>query len=201
MKKIYLVTHAEASHSVEKKIGGWYDSRLTDRGVKKASSLAQKIEGLGADFNELTVYSSDLLRCKQTVEIITQPDTSKVVFDSRLREMCFGDNDGIDQLAHERVMRPTCSDDNRLDHRICPGAESRKELGERIKSFVDEIMNIEGDAIVVTHGFAATFFIAAFQNIEVSNMGYISYKLASGSVSVLIADDLFENRTLNLLNG
>ena len=201
MKNIYLVTHAEASHSIEEKVGGWYDSDLTDSGVAKASSLATKLEGFGAVLSEIAVYSSDLLRCKQTAEIIMASNSSAIEFDPRLREMSFGDNEGIDQLEHEKIMKPTCSGENRQDHRICTGAESRRELAERVKSFVDELMKVEGDALVVTHGFAATFVVAAFQNIEISSMGYVSYKFAQGSVSILVEDGLFKNRVLSLLNG
>lgn len=201
MKKLYLVTHAEASHSIEGKVGGWYDSHLTDAGVLKAGSLAKKLESHGAILDELVVYSSDLLRCKQTAEIIMASSDEAIVFDCRLREMCFGDNEGIDQDEHEKIMRPTCPGINRLDHRICSGAESRRELAGRVNSFVEELMNIDGDALVVTHGFAATFVVAAFQNIEIDSMAYVSYRFTPGSVSVLVEDDLFKNRTLALLNG
>ncbi|PCJ58580.1 MAG: histidine phosphatase family protein [Planctomycetota bacterium] len=201
MKKIYLITHAEASHSVENKVGGWYDSHLTKLGVEKAKTLTEKIESFGAKIGDLAVYSSDLLRCKQTTEIIMAENVSNIIFDARLREMCFGNNEGIDQKEHEKVMQPTCSTSNRLDHRICSGAESRRELAERIKSFVDEIMNEKGDVLIVTHGFAATFVVATFQKLEISNMGYISYRFTPGSVSILVEDDVFQNRTLKLLNG
>jgi probable phosphoglycerate mutase len=201
MKKIYLVTHAEASHSVEGKVGGWYDSHLTEAGIAKARSLAEKLGSFGVMTNDIAVYSSDLSRCRETTDIIMASNSSAINFDPRLREMSFGDSEGTDQLEHEKIMQPTCSNNNRLDHRICSGAESRREIAQRIKSFVDELMNMEGDALVVTHGFAATFVVAAFQNVEISSMGYVSYKFTPGSLSILVEDGLFKNRTLSLLNG
>ena len=62
-------------------------------------------------------------------------------------------------------------------------------------------MDIEEDVILITHGFAATFVIAAFQKIEISSMGFINYSLSPSSVSILQEDDLFGNRSVVLLNG
>ena len=71
----------------------------------------------------------------------------------------------------------------------------------RISEFVEEVMSTDDNLVVVTHGFAATFFIAAFQRIDIDSMGYINYKLSPGSISMLEVDDLFANRTVRLLNG
>jgi probable phosphoglycerate mutase len=201
MKKIYLVTHAEAAHSAEDRVGGWYDSPLTHRGKKAAGELGDKLASYGAELGSLAVYSSDLLRCKQTTELIMASNGGAIKYDPRLREMSFGDNEGIGQLEHNKIMQPRCPEGNRMDHRICSGSESRRELAERVKSFVDEIMEQEGDALVVTHGFAATFVVTAFQNISVEEMGFVSYRFSPGSISILVEDDFFKNRTLSTLNA
>ena len=115
--------------------------------------------------------------------------------------MSFGTHEGMAQSQHKKSMVPISSDGNRLDHRICNGAESRRNVAERISAFVDEIMRFDKDIVVITHGFAATFFIAAFQKIDIISMGYINYRLEPGSISILEEDDLFRNRTISLLNG
>ena len=88
-----------------------------------------------------------------------------------------------------------------MDHKICEGAESRRDVATRITEFVEELMKSDGDKLIVTHGFAATFVIAAFQNVDIASMGYISYKLNPGSITILEEDDLFRNRAVVLLNG
>jgi probable phosphoglycerate mutase len=201
MKRICLITHCEASHSVDGKVGGWYDTELTVKGAKQASQLSNKISELGFDISTLKVYSSDLKRAAQTAKILTKGVNNQIIFDERLREMSFGTHGGMKQNEHNKIMIPINPNGNRLDHQICDGAESRRIVAERINQFIEEIMISEKDEIVVTHGFAATFFIAAFQKIDISSMGYINYLLNPGSISILEEDDMFKNRTVVLLNG
>ena len=201
MKRICLVTHPQASHSVEGRVGGWFDSELTDKGREDSESLRIKITAQGFDLQNLNVFSSDLKRCTQTTEIILEHSNVVPKFDARLREMSFGTHGGIDQNEHDSIMIPVPFSGSRLDHRICEGSESRRELAHRVQSIVEEIMKSDGECLVVTHGFAATFFIAAFQKFDISSMAYVAYTLNPGSVSVLQEDDLFENRSVVLLNG
>ena len=201
MKRICLITHCEATHSVDGRVGGWFDSELTAEGKRQASQLTNKIAGLGFDIQNLKVYSSDLKRAAQTTQILTNGTNTLIIYDQRLREMSFGAHGGMMQSEHNKIMVPVSPNGNRLDHRICDGAESRRNVAERVYKFVDDIMLLEKDKIVVTHGFAASFFIAAFQKIEVASMGYINYRLNPGSVSILEEDDIFMNRTVKLLNG
>ncbi len=200
MKKIYVVTHTEATHHIEEKVGGWFNSNLTEKGVSDAKSVRFKLEEFGINLNEISIYSSDLNRTIQTAHIIAKERSGDIVLDSRLREMSFGDNEGMEQSEHNKIMKPTSNSGERLDHRICSGAESRRDVANRIVEFVSEMMNQSGDALIVTHGFAGSFVIAAFQCIEISSMGYIDYKLKSGSISILESDDLFRNRSVKLLN-
>ena len=36
MRNVYVVTHAESIHYIEKNVGGWYDTSLTERGKAQA---------------------------------------------------------------------------------------------------------------------------------------------------------------------
>jgi len=201
MKRICLITHAEATHTVEAKVGGWFDSELTQKGRSQAADLRAKIAELGFEPGSLAVYSSDLKRAVQTTEILLGDSDSALTLDSRLREMSFGSHEGMSQREHDKIIVPASPTGDRMGHKICDGAESRMDVGLRVSEFVNELMDSEGSALVVTHGFAATFFIAAFQKIDIESMGYLAFKLDPGSVSVLIEDDLFENRSVSLLNG
>ena len=201
MKKIGLITHCEAAHSVNGKVGGWFDSELTEHGERQAEKISNKILELGFDIRNVPVYSSDLKRAASTAQILTRGTNNSPILDPRLREMSFGTHGGMTQQEHNKFMIPIPPDGNRLDHRICNGAESRRNVADRIFEFVGELNVDTKDVIVVTHGFAATLFIAAFQKIEISSVGYINYKLRPGSTTIIEEDDLFKNRTISLLNG
>ena len=200
MKKLYVVTHTEATHHVENKVGGWFNSDLTEKGISDAKSIRTKLLEIGVNLSKVGLYSSDLNRTSQMAKIIAKERSGDIIYDQRLREMSFGDNEGMDQRQHNQIMKPISDSGERLDHKICSGAESRRDVARRVIEFVLDLMNHSGDALIVTHGFSGTFVIAAFQRIDISSMGYIDYKLTSGSLTILESDDLFQNRSVRLLN-
>ena len=40
MKEIFIVTHTQATHHIDRLVGGWYDSNLTEKGVTDARACA-----------------------------------------------------------------------------------------------------------------------------------------------------------------
>ena len=46
VKNIFVVTHTEATHHLENKVGGWYDSDLTYRGSREADTVAEHLAAL-----------------------------------------------------------------------------------------------------------------------------------------------------------
>jgi probable phosphoglycerate mutase len=45
MQNIYVVTHAQSIHHIQGLGGGWYDTSLTEKGVKQAETLADFLYG------------------------------------------------------------------------------------------------------------------------------------------------------------
>ena len=44
MKNIYVVTHTESIHHIKGKVGGWFDTGLTENGKKQAASVAKRLD-------------------------------------------------------------------------------------------------------------------------------------------------------------
>lgn len=200
MKRYYVVTHGQAQHHVDHVVGGWFDSRLTPKGIEQARALARFFSS--GEFPKSTaIYSSDLLRCTETAEIVADALGLEVGFDKRLREMSFGSHEGMDQALHNSIMKPSAENPgDRMDHAICEGAESRRHFAARLCDFV---LNLNPDfecAIIVTHGFAASFLISALQRVPAESMAFLSFKMSAGGISELVEDDLFKNVTLTKLN-
>ncbi|WP_246490625.1 phosphoglycerate mutase family protein [Brevibacterium oceani] len=42
-RTLYLVTHPESRHHVEGRVGGWFDSSLTERGRSQARAIAAEL--------------------------------------------------------------------------------------------------------------------------------------------------------------
>ncbi len=52
------------------------------------------------------------------------------------------------------------------------------------------------DLVVVTHGFAATFVVAAWIGMPVPAAGHVAFPVASGSITTLVEDGFFHNRAV-----
>ncbi|SDQ60461.1 probable phosphoglycerate mutase [Pseudomonas sp. UC 17F4] len=200
MKRYYIVTHGQAQHHIDNLVGGWFDSRLTPKGIEQAQALASFFTAQGFSKSP-AIYSSDLLRCKETATIVADALGLEPNLDARLREMSFGSHEGMEQALHDSIMKP-CAEKpgERMDHAICDGAETRRQFARRIYDFVATLDAEVECAIIVTHGFAASFLISALQRVPVESMAFISFKMSAGGVSELIEDDLFKNVTLTKLN-
>jgi probable phosphoglycerate mutase len=82
MKEICLVTHTEATHHVERKMGGWYDSPLTDKGRVDARACGLRLVDQG--WSAVPIFTSDLKRTSQMAEVLADCFESPIRYDKRL---------------------------------------------------------------------------------------------------------------------
>ena len=196
MRNIYVITHAQSIHHIEDLGGGWYDTSLTEKGKVQAERLAEFLYGeIGTP--DIPVYSSDLKRAFETAEIIARPFHSSVIQDKRLREMSFGDADGKPRDWRNEHITPLPADGDRLNHRIYKNAETRNEVGARIRECLDEIIaNNDENLIIVSHGNALTFIIMSWLKVPVENMDYCHFQPAPARVTYLQEDDVLKTRSV-----
>lgn len=202
MRNLYVVTHPQSRHHVEGLVGGWYDSELTELGLCQAESIALRLHELIPADAPTEIFSSDLQRASQTAAVIAGQFGVPVQTTPDLREKSYGEAEGRPQAwLDERFIFPP-STGNRLDHREgLAGAESRREFGARIYRAMDHIL--AGDypnQIVVTHGFALTFVVAAWIAMPLESTGHLAVKSTSGGITHLQQDDRFHNRAIVTLN-
>ena len=79
MKNVITIQHTQAEHHVSGMIGGNTDWALTETGKKQAHSIGKNMKDLIKTENAIK-YSSDLLRAKQTAEIINEYLNLKIIF-------------------------------------------------------------------------------------------------------------------------
>ena len=91
MARLYLVRHGETDWNAQARYQGQSDVSLNKVGRRQAVALAQRFadEGISA------VYASDLLRARQTALTIAEPHGLHVRDEPLLREMSFGDWEGL----------------------------------------------------------------------------------------------------------
>ena len=195
MKTLYVISHTEAAHHLEGRVGGWYDSALTEKGVNDAITIAKRLK---AEANIEAVFSSDLARAKSTAEQIVKATGATLDTTAALREMSFGKADGQVQAWLDERIRPE-DGTNRMDHRIVEGAETKREFAGRIFTYLDTL-SLPTVSVISTHAFAASYVIAWWIGMPLDSVGYVNFGIQSGKITKLVEDDFFKNRAVAFLN-
>ncbi len=137
--ELWLVRHGETTFSASKRVAGWSDPQLTEKGRSQAQALSTVIDG--TDFSG--IWSSDLIRAVESARLAW----GEPVRDARLRECNFGSLEGCsyneaDSTYGEvfRVFRGFQA----------PGGESHSDFRGRILQFVEELE--PGRHLLFVHG-------------------------------------------------
>lgn len=139
---IYLVRHGQTDWNVAKKTQGHTDIPLNDSGKKEAELIAKKFSSISIS----KIISSDLIRARETAEIINVRTRCPLITDVRLREINYGVLEGI-----ERNKLPPDIWDTFNNEPDKLNAESMTNVYSRIKSFFDELDD-QKNILIVTHG-------------------------------------------------
>ena len=151
MREIYLVTHPEATHVVERLVGGWYDADLTAKGTEQAERIATSIAARTPP-RETALFSSDLRRTCRTAEAIAARLDVDPVLDSGLREQSYGAAEGLPVGTIGLEPLPVAGD--RLRHHDgVEGSETRLDLATRVYAALERVIDHGAEhSVVVTHG-------------------------------------------------
>lgn len=153
MTRLYLIRHAEAEGNLYRRIQGWYDSLITDRGRRQIAALEHRFESIPID----AVYSSDLFRTVTTAAAIYRPKGLPLQTRSDLREICLGVWEdrpwGAVAYADPERMRAF---NRSLSSWSVEGGETFRQVGDRMAAAVLDIaaQNPERTVAVFSHGMA-----------------------------------------------
>ncbi|KUF13646.1 histidine phosphatase family protein [Streptomyces silvensis] len=196
MRTVHVVTHPEATHHVDKLVGGWHDSELTPAGRRSAAAIARALRADIPDGADVEIVSSDLKRTAQTADAVAELFGVRPLLDPRLREKSYGEAEGRPQEWLDRCFVPPPAEGDRMNHHEGPrGAETRGECARRVHAAVADLLRRpRTHQIVVTHGFALTFVVTAWIGMPLASVGSVSFPVPSGSITLLRQDDFFHNR-------
>lgn len=175
---IYAIRHGQTDWNKEGRIqGGGSDQPLNSQGILQAKQLAYKL----AKLNISTIYSSDLLRAKQTTQEINNILNVKVIESTLLRETNYGELEG--QLASVTEINPyykkICEAVDAGDHNAhFPGGESRYMAVERMTEFLKHV-NRNENILLSTHGGLLRSFSVLYGGLDqkIPNCGGIQFDL------------------------
>lgn len=185
MKTIITIQHTQSVHHTNGMVGSWTDWELSELGVNQAKNIGEKLK-TELDGRKFVMYSSDLLRAKQTAENVGEHLGIIPILKSELRERNLGKCCGKSvQWLRENIEQQ----EKTIDDRLFSDAESRRDEWNRLKPFFDEIMaNDEENIIIVSHGDLLSVFNTMFLGLDVETINDCEMFGLAGGVSYM-----FEN--------
>lgn len=171
MTELWLVRHGQTDWNLT---GRWQGQAsdapgLNETGRNQAQIASEKVKGLEIS----AIYSSDLLRARQTAEVIAIPFGIPVILEPRLREIDLGKWEGMlsedieaqypKELA-ERARDPF--------HTPAPDGEAPFEVTERVLEAVKEIVNrhLNEPVVIVAHGISLAVIICHAEGVPVEDV-------------------------------
>lgn len=150
----YLVRHGQSLSNAEDRVQGQADVGLSDLGRRQAAAVAERFRATLAGDRIGEIWSSPLVRARDTAAAVAAALGLPVMVDDDLRELHAGVFQGhlwaeLEELHPEAVARWRSGD---VDYRI-PGGESRADLASRGRAVLERLARRDvGAMIVVAHG-------------------------------------------------
>jgi len=141
---LLLARHGETDSNRERRWQGQRDTPLNDAGREQARALARELAADPPD----AVYCSDLLRARETAELVAAPLGLTAQPDPRLREADVG------ELAGRSVADLPGGWDRPLDYLLARHPDIFEEMRARVIAALGDIAAAHEDerVLVVTHG-------------------------------------------------
>ena len=162
VREIWLIRHADAYAGMQALARGRVDTELSELGREQADRLAARLASVPLQ----GVWSSDLLRARQTAEAIARGRPLAVRVDHRLTEVRTYWDDGREEPQ-------------RLPPGSYPFPEPEAEVVERMRSVMAEVAAAlpDGDqvsrAAVVTHNAAIAIYLASLLGLGWGQFGVL----------------------------
>lgn len=134
--QFWFVRHGESEHNAQGMFCGSLDSPLTTKGHQQARQAAQFF----LDKQCQWIVTSPLVRAYETAEPIARQQKLHLIIDSRLKEHSKGDKENTEYMK----MRS-------FQWRDIPGAEPMESLYERTLSSLQDLSELNGVGIIVSH--------------------------------------------------
>ena len=193
--RLILVRHGETKLNSSQRYWGRTDVELSAVGVRQAECLRQRLAAETID----AVYASDLKRATATAEIIIAPRGLSVVPCPELREIDFGQVEGLTYeeviARHPEVARLWAERNPNPEY---PGGESRDHFDQRVARFIDRLEGHSDDdtLLVVAHSGVLRTLMCLLLGVDKKFRWQIRCELAS--LNILETHD--QGAVLMLLN-
>lgn len=180
---IYIVRHGETEWNKQKRTQGSQNVSLTDTGRKQALRLGKYLEGKSIQ----KIYSSDLDRAFETAKIIGDRINLVPTPSFLLREVCFGEWEGLtlDEIE-EKYPGQLDKWNNNIEFKS-PNGESISCVARRVQSFIQQLnkdhTKRDEKILIVSHALTCKILILELLDMPIK---YINrFRLDNASLSLI----------------
>lgn len=187
MKEIILIRHGEAEHLLRGLTGGWTDLPLTDLGRWQSARTAERLSAVLVS-RSCELYCSDLLRARQTAEIIGHGLERAPFLVPELRDANNGVAANLPRAEALQQRRPMTKP--LLDWIPYPEAESWRMMQARSGAFVKGLLDREVDiAVLITHKNVIAGLVQWWLRLDEAAISTTDFEAEPCSLAVLTTAD------------
>ncbi len=193
--RLLLISHAQTDWNVQARFQGHADIPLNEHGRRQALAWQMHLAQERLD----AIWASDLARAAETAHIIGEPHHVQVQTDRRLRELHFGDWEGLTYLEiRQRFPDQLAAWERNYAQFAAPGGETLADLAQRLQQFVEagELARPMGTALLVAHRGSLRALLCVLLNVPIARQW--DYRLEIASLSEVIVNK--EASVLKALN-
>ncbi len=191
MTEILFIRHGETNCNKKSLYYGYLNPGLNETGIQQLKNTKKKLKNLNEKID--IVFSSDLRRCRESLELLEIDKNIKQNFSKELRELNFGNIEGKTYKEIEKNF-PHYIEEMKNNWRYfkSEGGESLNDLQQRVSKKLNKIktQNQNKKILIVAHAGVIQSLISyyLFNNLD----GYWQFKLDNGSITKMtIMDDGF----------
>lgn len=143
MNTFYIVRHGETENNRVKRLSGWIDTPLTERGLLPTETVIAKLKNLHID----EMYASDLGRAFITAYVVARGlhFTKEILRLPGLREVNYGDAANMFS-AEAYKLYPSIDRDT---HYTPPNGESLDQMQKRVFATINDLNTKHTDKMIV----------------------------------------------------
>lgn len=180
MVNLYLIRHGRQNTELCN-----LDVELSAEGIQQAELLRERLKNYGID----ALYSSNLIRARQTAEIINQELCLPLRIREDIREICFGELEGRSDEYNDAhfvdfKVKQLCM----LEDAAYPGGENGADVYKRAMPVIQELVQCGRKNIaVVTHGGVIRALLADLFGQGQAKRNLFAASLENTSITQLIS--------------
>lgn len=171
MTELWLVRHGETDWNLS---GRWQGQApdapgLNENGRAQALVICEQIKAK----NISAIYSSDLLRARQTAKLMAQPLGLTEILEPRLREMDLGEWEGmLSDEIEEKYPQELAERTRDPFHTPAPNGESPVEVEKRVLSAINEIASKHPNqsVLIVAHGVSLAVILCQTEGFQMEEI-------------------------------